>query len=75
MERPAEQESQPDTVQFHQLGLLLPSAQRAHPQIVKLQDRWHAHCQLSDVVDICVSHRSTRDIGLWQELNVKLRFA
>jgi len=72
MERPAEQESQPDTVQSHQL--LVPSAQRPHPQIVKLQDHWHAHCQLSDVVDVCVSHRSTRDIGLWQELNVKLRF-
>jgi len=70
----AEQESrQPDTVHNQQLQ---PSVQRQHPEVVKLWDQWHAHCELSDVVQLRfrVSAHSMRDVGLWQELNVKLRF-
>ena len=66
MERRAEQESQPDTVQNRQQ--LVPSVQRPHPEVVKLR----ALCDLSAVVDVR-SHHSTHDIRLWQELNVKLR--
>ena len=66
MERRAEQESQPDTVQNHQQSVL--TAQRPHPEVVKLR----ALHDLSAVVDVR-SHHSTRDIRLWQELNVKLR--
>jgi len=70
MERRAERESQPDTVQNHQQLVL--TAQRPHPEVVRLRARWNALHDLSAVVDVR-SHHSTHDIRLWQELNVKLR--